>query len=103
MKPGLFFLCAIICLLIGCETASLAPPPVTSQMANTGGRQVSLATLQQGRNLYVSRCIECHALPAVSSHSATKWPGTVDRMSARASLKPAERDALIDYLQAVAN
>jgi len=102
MKSGLISVCAIACLLIGCESANFAPPPVTLQMAKTGGRQVSLATLQKGRTLFVSRCIECHTLPPASSRSAMKWPGAVDRMAARASLKPTERDALVDYLQAVA-
>jgi mono/diheme cytochrome c family protein len=102
MKPGLISVGAIVCLLIGCESASFAPPQVTPQMAKTGGRQVSLATLQQGRKLFVSRCIGCHTLPPVSSRSAMKWPGAVDRMSARSGLNRAERDALVDYLQAAA-
>ena len=102
MKRGLISVCAIVCLLIGCESTNFAPPPVTPQMAKTGGRQVSLATLEHGRKLFVSRCIECHTLPPVSSRSAVKWPSAVDRMAARASLKPAERDAMVDYLQAVA-
>jgi mono/diheme cytochrome c family protein len=90
------------CLLAACESTGFAPPPVTPQMAKTGRREVSLATLQQGRKLFVSRCIECHTLPPVSSRTAMKWPGAVDRMSARARLQPAERDALFAYLQAVA-
>jgi mono/diheme cytochrome c family protein len=102
MKPRLISVCAIVCLLMGCESASFAPPPVTPQMAKTGKRQVSVATLQQGRHLFVSRCLECHTLPPVSSRSAQKWPKVVDRMAARSSLKPTERDALVDYLQAVA-
>jgi cytochrome c2 len=102
MKAGLIVVSALVCLLIGCESASFRPPPVTPQMAKTGRNPFSLATLEHGRKLFVSRCIECHTLPPVSSRTAQKWPGTVDRMSARASLKPAERDAMIAYLQAVA-
>jgi mono/diheme cytochrome c family protein len=102
MKPGLFSVCAIAYLLMGCQSGSFAPPPVTPQMAKTAGPRVTLATLQQGRKLFVSRCLECHTLPPVSSRSAMKWPGVVDRMAARSSLKSAERDALVDYLQAAA-
>jgi mono/diheme cytochrome c family protein len=94
--------CAIICLLAGCESAGYAPPPVTAQMATTGPRPVNFATLQRGRAIFVSRCIECHTLPPVSSHSASAWPRLVDEMAERASLKPAEGNALVAYLQAAA-
>jgi len=101
MKTALIFLGAIVCLLVSCETTSLAPPHVTPQMAKTGRGQVDMATLEHGRKLFVSRCIECHTLPPVASRTAEKWPHTVDRMAKRASLKPAERDAMVAYLQAV--
>jgi mono/diheme cytochrome c family protein len=72
-------------------------------MVKTGRRQVHLATLQQGRTIFVSRCIECHTLPPISSRTTMEWPKAVDKMATRASLKPAERQALIDYLQAAAS
>ena len=64
-------------------------------------QQVNLATLQAGRTLFVSRCIECHTVPVVSHYDAVAWPWLVDDMAARASLKPAEREALIAYILAV--
>jgi len=57
--------------------------------------------LREGRTLFVSRCIECHTLPAVSRYNAAAWPRLVDKMSGRANLKPAERDAIVAYLLAV--
>jgi len=102
MKPALLSLGVVVCLLAGCETTNFAPPPVTPQMAKTGRGQVDLATLEHGRKLFVSRCLECHVLPPVESRTAAKWPHTVDRMADRASLKPAERDAMVAYLQAAA-
>jgi len=89
------------CLLIGCESTSHAPPPVTSQMTKVGTKQhVDLAALRDGRRLFVSRCIECHTLPAVTSHTASEWPRLIDEMAGRANLKPTERNAVLAYILA---
>jgi hypothetical protein len=93
----------IVCLFAGCELISYAPPPpVTSQMmAKVGTKQhVDLATLREGRSLFVSRCIECHTLPPVASHTAVEWPRLIDEMAGRASLKPSERNAVLAYILA---
>ena len=95
------FAAAIICLvdLSSCGTTSFTPPPVTEKLARAGARQhVDLATLHEGRALFVSRCIECHTLPAVSQHSATEWPRLIDEMAGRASLKSTQRDAVLAYI-----
>ena len=92
---------AIICLvdLSSCGTTSFAPPPVTEKLARAGARQhVDLATLNEGRALFTSRCIECHTLPAISQHSATEWPRLIDEMAGRASLKSTQRDAVLAYI-----
>lgn len=101
MKNRSVFGAALACLLVSCESISYAPPLVTSEMGKVGTRKhVELATLREGRALFVSRCIECHTLPAVSRHSLQEWPKLVDKMSRRANLKPHERDAIVAYLWA---
>ena len=95
------FAAAIICLvdLSSCGTTSFAPPPVTEKLARADARQhLDLATLNEGRALFTSRCIECHTLPAISQHSATEWPGLIDEMAGRASLKSTQRDAVLAYI-----
>ena len=95
------FAAAIICLvdLSSCGTTSFTPPPVTPELARAGAHQhVDLAALREGRTLFVSRCIECHTLPAVSQHSATEWPRLIDEMAGRANLKSTERDAVLAYI-----
>ena len=67
MKRLSILVAALICLLVSCESTGYAPPPVTSQMAARTGQHVDLATLRDGRTLFVSRCIECHTLPVVFS------------------------------------
>jgi hypothetical protein len=84
--------------LVSCESTNYAPPLVTAQMAKGGGQHADLAMLRDGRTLFVSRCIECHTLPAVRRYSVGDWPKLVDKMSGRASLKPIERDAIIAYI-----
>jgi cbb3-type cytochrome oxidase cytochrome c subunit len=89
------------CLLVSCESINYVPP-VTSQMTTAKkGQHVDLATLLQGRTLFVHRCIECHTLPVLWRYSTEDWPGIVDSMSRRASLKPAEREAVVAYILGV--
>ncbi len=66
-----------------------------------GSHQVNLAMLREGRTLFVHRCIECHTLPAFWRYSADDWPDIVNSMSHRASLKPAESEAIVTYILAV--
>jgi len=57
--------------------------------------------LREGRRLFVHRCIECHTLPPLWRYGTEDWPEIVNSMSHRASLKPAEREAVIAYILAV--
>src|SRR5205085_3730297 len=89
----------LICLLAGCSNT--LPPPVTGDMiraSSTGN--VAVAQLQHGRSLFASRCIECHTLPLVAAHSDSEWPHLIDAMATRASLRPAEREAVLAYVLA---
>jgi hypothetical protein len=87
--------------LLSCQSLNYAPP-VTSQMtAAKTGQHVDLPTLREGRTLFVHRCIECHTLPPLWHYRKEDWPEIVNSMSQRASLNPAERDAIISYILAV--
>ena len=100
MKEVLIFV-VLACLLLSCEAINYVPP-VTSQMASPRkGQHVDLAMLREGRTLFVHRCIECHTLPVLWRYSTEDWPDIVDSMSHRASLKPAEREAIVAYILAV--
>ncbi len=95
----LFLLCLIF---VACEAANYAPP-VTQPMASRALRKqrVDAAELERGRTLFVHRCIECHTLPGMWKYSDEDWPRIVNGMSHRASLKPADRDAVVAYILAV--
>jgi mono/diheme cytochrome c family protein len=92
---------ALLWLLASCESTRNQPPPVTAEFAKVGARQhVDLAMLGEGRVLFVSRCIECHTLPAVGKHTAAEWPALIDEMAGRANLKPEQRGAVLAYILA---
>lgn len=94
------FIAALI--LVSCESTNYVPPVTPQMAARSSPRQdVDLLKLREGRTLFVHRCIECHTLPAVWRYGAQDWPEIVNSMSHRASLKPAEREAVIAYILAV--
>src|ERR1700704_4503557 len=86
-------------VLTGCQTSTDTVPLITTEAARHHGQSAS--TLREGRSLFVRRCIECHALPVVSRHRLEVWPAIVAGMSARADLKPAEREAITAYIVAL--
>jgi len=95
---ALTFVCLVD--LISCELPSYAPPPVTATMANAGAKHLDLATLNEGRSLFVHRCIECHTLPPFWHYKIEDWPQILDSMAHRARLKPREREAILAYIRA---
>jgi hypothetical protein len=97
----LLILVAVIAGLLACESVNYVPPVTQQMAAEKKGRHVDVATLREGRTLLVYRCIECHTLPPLWHYRMEDWPEIVDSMSHRASLKPAERDAVVAYILAV--
>jgi hypothetical protein len=101
-KFKLLISAAILCLG-ACESVNYVPV-VTPAMASTSmkqNKQINLLVLNQGRSLFVNRCIECHTLPVLWHYTSGDWIKIVNRMSHRASLKPAEQDAIVAYILAV--
>jgi hypothetical protein len=92
---------AIVTLFI-VSCANLASPPAITPalIANARPDHASAKELATGRNLFVSRCLECHTLPSVTKHSPNEWPHLVSRMSGRANLSASDQSAIIAYLRA---
>jgi hypothetical protein len=97
----LSMLSVVVACLLACQLADYVPPVDPQKAAATRGRHVDVATLCEGRRLLVHRCIECHTLPPLWHYDVEDWPNIVNGMSHRASLKPAERDAIVAYIIAV--
>jgi hypothetical protein len=88
--------------IFGCESTTNYVPSVTPDMAaGKKEKQVNLVTLNEGRTLFVHRCIECHTLPPLWHYTVQDWREIVKSMSHRASLSPAEREAIVAYIIAV--
>jgi hypothetical protein len=87
----------ILVAFSSCETVSSSAPTVTSIMVS---RDADAQFLTEGRNLFVSRCIDCHSLPPIFKYSSERWPGFVEKMSGRAHLQPTQRDAIVAYILA---
>ena len=94
--------CIVLVLLASCQSQfNNAPPPITPAVAKAGSTSgASPNTLERGRIVFASRCIECHVLPAVANYPAERWPRIVHWMSDRAALKPADQEAVIAYILA---
>ena len=105
MKRFCIFIGALSCVLVAfsaCTGLDFAPPPVTKELAETGGRRrVTLQQLEAGRRFFVSRCIECHTLPVTSRFPESEWPCIVYEMGNRSALKPTEREAVLAYILAI--
>src|SRR3989442_862868 len=93
-------LSVVVACLLSCQLANYVPPVAPQMAASTRGRHVDVATLREGRRLLVHRCIESHPLPPIWHYALEDWPNIVNSMSHRASLKPAERDAIVAYILA---
>jgi mono/diheme cytochrome c family protein len=93
-RPKLIIYAFIVFVAVSCETANYAP-------VVTAPSKGAATKLEQGRDLFVHRCIECHTLPPIWKYSRQDWPQIVKDMSHRASLKPGDRDAVVAYILAV--
>jgi len=96
-----FVLLGVVACLAACEPINYVPPATPQMAGATKGRPVDVALLQKGRTLLAHRCIECHTLPPLWHYKIEDWPEIVNSMSHRASLKPADRDAIVAYIIAV--
>ncbi len=67
------------------------PAPAAKEPQPLAGQ----ARLDQGRNLFMSRCARCHGLP----DPACCGKGVMDAMAPQAGLKPDERAAVEAYLK----
>jgi hypothetical protein len=87
-------------LLASCALEEFKSPPSPALIATSGSLEAERQTLLHGYTLFVSRCLECHALPSTTKYSKDEWPYLVSRMANRARLSNADQAAVIAYLRA---
>ena len=96
---------AVVIILFIVSCANFAPPPAVSPalISNARSDHVDAEQLQNGRRLFVSRCLECHTLPRVTKYTREQWPHLVSRMSGRANLSASDQEAITFYLRAASS
>jgi mono/diheme cytochrome c family protein len=83
----------------GCESNPAVAPPITASFLRAGVRhQADGPTLNEGRRLYLNRCIQCHALPQVAKYDSQGLTAVVAKMAGRANLSEEQHDAVLKYL-----
>jgi mono/diheme cytochrome c family protein len=87
----------------GCQSnlSSSAPPITASFIRARFDEKGDASTLSKGRELFLNRCIQCHALPEVARFDAHRLTAIVARMSGRANLSPEQHEAVLKYLLTV--
>lgn len=75
-------------------------PPVTPAFLATAKVSTSAAALEEGHQLYTTRCTECHDLELLDSRGLSGWQKAVAGMSRRAGLSNAQQTRILDYLAA---
>ena len=78
-----------------------SPPVDASFMAKAKGG--SDKALNEGRELYVNRCTECHDLEMLDSRGFSGWEKTVGGMARRAGLDGGEQSKIMAYIAAALN
>lgn len=86
--------------LAACGAAAV-PAAAQSDVARLAEKypETTLAELQRGRELYLSRCTSCHAPVDPASIEPERWPRQVGEMSERARLGD-EEPLVVKYLVA---
>ena len=96
--------CAALLLVAALAACGGSPyPQPTTADASRGAAHfpdLTLAELQQGRSLYVSRCGSCHALKPPAELPPQQWQAEVSEMREKNGVKlsDAEAQAIVRYL-----
>jgi len=79
------------------EVTAVQQAPVT---AATVKDVVSLKEMEDGKKLYVSNCVSCHAMKNPSDFTAAQWNNILPSMSRKAKIDEATQASIKKYLLA---
>ena len=91
---GLFLAC-------GLPKPGEAPGPLSANAVAAAGDRWSdadAASLEEGRQLFLDHCGDCHAYPALGEVDEDDWSEIVARMGDKASLSGSEADLLLQFI-----
>lgn len=95
MRPGAAF---TITMLASCAAPIPRPTDADVLRAATQRPETTLAELERGRSLYMSRCSGCHRPYPPGWLVPAGWPAQVDEMAERAKLGTDHRELILLFL-----
>ncbi|MFL5343565.1 MAG: hypothetical protein ACJ8AT_02170 [Hyalangium sp.] len=96
-------LCVLLLLLVGCAGGLPHPTAEVAARAARSQPDVTLESLEAGRDRYVQRCSGCHNLVVPTAKQPQEWPRLVGKMAERAKLTPEDRLLIERYLVALSS
>jgi cytochrome c5 len=95
----------VIAVVAGCGYPKAGPPPGPLAASAVTAAQVrwptaTAASLEQGRQIFLHRCNECHKHPALGAYSDAQWEKIMPRMGGKANLAPAETEQVLQFVLA---
>jgi hypothetical protein len=75
-------------------------PPVTPAFLSAAGTSAPVERLEQGRQLYTTRCTQCHDLEMLDSRTVANWKSEVAGMARRAKVDDGQQNVIMEYLTA---
>lgn len=88
----------LLCGLAGCLTVDQMAPPVGPEFSKTPVHGVTVALLEQGREVYLRDCTRCHSVEPISRYSQDRWHAIIERMAVQSQLGESRTAALKAYV-----
>ncbi len=86
-------------LFSGCMTLEQMAPPVEGKFRMIAARDgVKLATLELGRQIYLSDCVKCHSVEPIGRYSAKRWRSILPEMARETKLDERQTEAVEAYV-----
>ncbi len=86
-------------LFSGCMTLEQMAPPVGDKFQLLAARhRVDVATLELGRQIYLSDCVKCHGVEPIGRYSERRWREILPRMAQESELDHQRRAAVEAYV-----
>ena len=92
-RLGVLLLCA------GCMSLEQMAPPVGGEFRMVAARHsVDVATLELGRQIYLSDCVSCHSVEPIGRYSAEHWRNILPKMAGKTLLTRKSTEAVESYV-----
>lgn len=90
--------------LTACFPRAAPPPGQLSASAIAAGTtrwpDATHESLEEGRQLFVKSCGECHSHPALDAVAQEKWPKVMTAMARKADLTPDQGELMLRFVLA---